>query len=290
MTSRRSVDPEDLVVLARRGCLAEGEVMRLERALASSATLQVARQVGDDCDAEGAVQPGDEALVARVAGGIVGAPPVGRGWRRGRLAGVLAAAVLTGVGAAGAVVWTAVGGGPAREAAAPVPAVSVPPAPVALEPRAGTSSVASSAVASGSAAVAAASVRSAVPPMVDASSLFRQANAARSRGDVARAGALYQELQGRFPGSAEARLSHVSLGKLLLAGGNASAADAQFARYLAGGGALQVEALVGRAECAARMGRVAEERQWWQRVRDRFPGSVYARRAAQRLAELAPDE
>ena len=68
--------------------------------------------------------------------------------------------------------------------------------------------------------------------------------------------ALYTKLQTKFPGSDEARLSHVSLGKLLLSSGKAADAERQFALYVAAGSReLVEEALVGRAESLQRLGR-----------------------------------
>ena len=116
---------------------------------------------------------------------------------------------------------------------------------------------------------------------------FRKANAARRAGDLAGAVALYDKLQAKFPNSDEARLSHVSLGKLLLSSGRAVAAERQFSLYLAvGGRELAEEALVGRAESLQRLGRAVEERQTWQRLLRDSPASVYAARAKQRIDDL----
>jgi hypothetical protein len=60
-----------------------------------------------------------------------------------------------------------------------------------------------------------------------------------------------------------------------------------FERYLGGRSrALEVEALVGRARALQRLGRKSEESLAWQAVKERFPGSVYARQAAERLTAL----
>jgi TolA-binding protein len=120
----------------------------------------------------------------------------------------------------------------------------------------------------------------------DAESLFRQANAARRDGHLERALELYSTLQARFKGTTEARLSHISLAKLLLALGRAAEADAQFTQYLARGGPLDLEALVGRADCQRLVGNAAAERVVWRQLLERFPSSVYAARARQRLFAL----
>ena len=119
-----------------------------------------------------------------------------------------------------------------------------------------------------------------------AESLFRRANIARRHGQLGQAIALYTNLQAHYSDTTEAKLSHISLAKLLLASGRAAEADTQFAQYLAQGGPLDLEALVGRAESQRQLGHVADERTIWRQVLDRFPSSVHAMRARQRLAAL----
>lgn len=120
-----------------------------------------------------------------------------------------------------------------------------------------------------------------------AAKLFGQANQARRAGEVGRASGLYHLLQEQYPGSAEAELSRVTLATLLLNSGDASGALAGFERYLAGPSrALEAEALVGRARALARLGRTKLELTAWREVERRFPGSVYARQAAERLTAL----
>jgi TolA-binding protein len=118
--------------------------------------------------------------------------------------------------------------------------------------------------------------------------LFRDANAARRAGDFGRARALYADLDRTFPRSEEARLAHVSAGKLLLSMGKAADAERHFGLYLKEGGELAEEALVGRAQTLRLLGRLSDERQVWQELLQRFPSSVYSSRARQRLAEAEP--
>jgi TolA-binding protein len=100
---------------------------------------------------------------------------------------------------------------------------------------------------------------------------------------------LYAELQRRFPSSAEAKLSHVSMGKLLLSVGKFADAERKFSDYLAaGGGPLSEEAWVGEAQSFRGQGRAADERRAWRELLQRFPSSVYAQRARQQLAEADP--
>jgi tetratricopeptide (TPR) repeat protein len=122
---------------------------------------------------------------------------------------------------------------------------------------------------------------------VTAAELFRRAGAARHAGELAAACALYDELQARFPAAEEARLSHVSLGKLLLAMGRPREAEPHFARYLAGGaGALAAEAAFGRAQSFEKMGRSRDEGEAWRALLRDFPGSVYESAARRRIAAL----
>jgi hypothetical protein len=98
---------------------------------------------------------------------------------------------------------------------------------------------------------------------------------------------LYLELQTRFSGSTEARVSYVSLGKLLLAAGRANEANAAFASYLGGGaGELREEALVGRADALFALGRTREESSVRQELIRLYPSSVYASRARERVGQI----
>jgi TolA-binding protein len=130
---------------------------------------------------------------------------------------------------------------------------------------------------------AAPAVRVVVP--VGARDLYRTANEARRAGDNARAMRVYEDLQRRFPQSPEAGLATVSLGRLLLGGGSAAAALAQFDRCLATSAAsrLGAEALYGRGLALAALGRTAEEARTWQRLLAAYPKSPYTAHARRRL-------
>jgi len=120
-----------------------------------------------------------------------------------------------------------------------------------------------------------------------AADLFRRASAARGAGALKEACALYEDLEARFPTAEEARLSHVSLGKLLLAMDRPQEAERHFAIYLAGGGGgLAVEAAYGRAQSFERMGRSRDEREAWVGLLRDYPGSIYASAARRRIAAL----
>jgi TolA-binding protein len=117
---------------------------------------------------------------------------------------------------------------------------------------------------------------------------FAEANQLRKSGRIGAAVAAYRRLQHQHPGSSQARLSHVLLGRILLQQGSAGPAHAQFSSYLRSspGGSLAEEALHGQATALRRSGRTAEERQVWRTLIARFPQSIYARRARERLREL----
>jgi TolA-binding protein len=121
-----------------------------------------------------------------------------------------------------------------------------------------------------------------------AAQMFSDANALRKAGRLSDAEQAYRRLQRAHAGSSEAAVSHVLLGRLLLRGGRAEAACAEFERYLHGQrrGNLAEEALQGDAMCMRALGRPAAERSVWQTLLARFPGSIYADAARQRLKEL----
>jgi TolA-binding protein len=129
----------------------------------------------------------------------------------------------------------------------------------------------------------------AAEPGTNAGTLFRQANTARRIGHLDRAIALLQALQQNYPGSPEALISHVSLGKLYMTRGAAAAAAQEFSAYLSSGGPLSEEALLGRAQALAALGRNGEERQTWELLLARYPHSVYAGQARERVRALGSE-
>jgi TolA-binding protein len=112
--------------------------------------------------------------------------------------------------------------------------------------------------------------------------LFDRANAARSGGSGAEG--LYEELQARYPDSAEARLSLAILGRMQLDAGDAQAAIVHFEAYLSTGDhALREQAMAGCALGWAQLGRADRERQSWRALLAAYPASSYAPLARQRL-------
>jgi len=317
-----SFDPEDLIARARRGMLSRTEHETLVRALAESPDLAALYRVGMEVDRASAVQGGDDALIARSADAALArvaemtsrtraqsiAPRLAERERSGHGAStrwaIAAAALLSVVFASGfaAALWSGAVEWPfpskasepsetvaeakpkaraKKRAKAPatsqaevqqepeqIPQIRVEDyAPSAPEPRARKSSGADDST--------------------DAAALFSGANAARRGGDLAHARRTYAQLIEKHPSSDEAGLARVSLGKLLLASGDARGAEREFKRYLAaGGGQLAEEALVGQAQALGVMQRSNEERQAWQRLLATYPSSVYATQAKQRLSAL----
>jgi hypothetical protein len=123
------------------------------------------------------------------------------------------------------------------------------------------------------------------PERLTAAELFAEANAARRNGDDDRARSSYQKLQRLHPGSVEALVSQVSLGRLER-GRNPSRALKHFNAYLGQSShrTLAEEALFGRASALSALGRTTEEQSTWHELLQRFPSSVYAERAKARLA------
>jgi hypothetical protein len=122
-----------------------------------------------------------------------------------------------------------------------------------------------------------------------ASELFGAAERARREGDPTRARRLYAQLAALFPGTREELAARVLRGQMLLDElDDAAAALRSFDHYLVAepGGALAEEALVGRAEALRRLGRASAEAAAWSDLLARYPRSVHAERARERLAAL----
>jgi TolA-binding protein len=116
--------------------------------------------------------------------------------------------------------------------------------------------------------------------------LFALAKQAQRAGNLTLAIARFESLQHRFPTSAEAHVSHVVLGSLLMKREAPGRALSQFQAYLARGGVLSEEALSGRARALSALGRPAEEARAWQTLLESYPRSVHADYARARLDKL----
>lgn len=308
---------EDKLVLARRSALSDPDRRRLEIALNTSASARTLYEAGLAFDRMHTDRTGDHELLARVSartssrvsGGQARTPR-----KLGKLVG-LAAAVLFVSGAAAASLWhfglanapstvgTSLMAGPRSGGTTPRARLQNAPATdaAAADDAAGASisnrgelpreisstrgyEVTDASARAGSLAPSDAAHRN-PPNGEDAASLFKDANGARKAGNSGRAFTLYQNLQRRFPTSPEAQVSLVLSGRLLLASGQASRALTSFDQYLKSGapGGLAEEALSGKAQALAKLGRTEEERQVWRTLLRQFPHSVYVRKARERL-------
>lgn len=293
---------DELSARARRGELSRPEQQRLETFLKASFEARVWHEAGRQIDAEDVVRAGDHAAVERVMKRTLTAlSPAPRRGARKRLALPLVAAAVLGASLAAASVqgvrwWRA----QAREVAVTAPRGVVQPL---NEARRAAPSAVPSVVAQPSAVAAAPLVPSAVVPATavtrsspkpdangDAAKLFGAAALARREGNAAKAIALLDGLQQRFPGSREARASDMTLGSLHLQRGAPAAALEHFERYLRGAprGELASEALWGQAQALAGLGRKAEAVARLRQLVERFPGSPYAAAARVKLELAAP--
>ncbi|HET6146287.1 MAG TPA: hypothetical protein VFH68_02055 [Polyangia bacterium] len=300
--------PDHLLARSRRGPLSLVERRALQAHAAVCGLCRAALALGALHDAiPDSPQPGDDALVERLASQVASRHTGGH-YRRGdrRRAWAVAAAVALLASAGGAAAWVTLrrpppparpttnsaGGAPTAPARSPAPGPGTAPDPVAPAPAAAPPPVAAHRPARAAVApsAAAASRRAgALVPEPNAADLFAAANAARGARDLRGAVTRYRLLQARYPGSAEARVSYVSAGDLLAQLAAPAEALAQFDRYLAPrpAGALAPEALFGRARSLQALDRRADENEAWRELLRRFPGSIYEVAARRRLDELA---
>lgn len=125
------------------------------------------------------------------------------------------------------------------------------------------------------------------PPKATPSALFSDANAARVRGDHAVAISAYRALMHDFPNAPEARLSRITLGKLLLDRGDARSALDEIDIYLrSGDSTLREEALTAKAIAFSRIGNPSEESAAWSALVESYPHSIHIAKAKSRLMEL----
>jgi TolA-binding protein len=279
----------DLVLRERRSPLSSSEELALRAHLDVCESCRLTREIGAAFDEQGELELDDGARVARLAAGA--RTPRRAFSRRTPRVIVLAACISLLAGAAAAaigwvqrpakVVNAPPTGSNAAQATARTAQTSWPAAATLLPERAASEPPEAAATMAPPKAAAAVS-----PP--SAAQLFRKANEARRAGQAQQAIQLYRSLQRDFPGSAEAALSPVSLGSLLLNRASAGAALAQFDHYLAASPSapLAAEALYGRARALSALGRHSEEKQTWQQLLARFPGCPYRESARRRLGEL----
>jgi hypothetical protein len=124
-----------------------------------------------------------------------------------------------------------------------------------------------------------------------AAAIFGAAERARGDGELVDARRLYGQLASRFRGTREELSARVLGGQMLLDDLDEPAAALRaFDGYLRDepGGTLAEEAVVGRAQALRRLGRAAAEAAAWNDLLVRYPRSVHAELARERLAALVP--
>ncbi len=290
-----------LLQRVRRGLASDQERTAFEAHLGSCADCRLALDVADDFEQVEVASPDDGERIARMAAAARGgfeqrsAPPTASKRRRLTWTIGVAAVGLTGAAAASGFGWAPWNSDPqAASLAAPsaAPARTEPSVPMVrpespAEPHRAEAEPAPEVLPEPRVSEAPArSALGAEPPSARES--YRLANEHRRAGRTAQAIANYRSLQRQHPGSAEARLSHVSLGRVLLQHGSAGQALRQFEGYLVGGSGqrLAAEALYGRGRALQALGRRAEEGENWRRLIREYPDSAYATHASRRLAEL----
>jgi TolA-binding protein len=293
--------PEALLDKEIRGELEPAERDRLEAHLAACPTCRLERRMRADfaleLSAEGV--PRQIAGLVETAARQAGRPVVRAGGQKTRLAKttlLVAAATLTIV--AGAFASTEAG----RRVLAPLLGRSADPAgreavttaSVHVAGPAQTSAPAEPPMASATGAEPqppAASAPPAPPAHVvspeSAATLFDAETEARRNGDMTRVLELHAQLVARYPLSNEARVSRMTVARMLLDRGDAAGALAGFDAYLrAGAGELREEALAGRATALDRLGRTDEARAAWLALLDEYPVTPYAAHARARIEAL----
>jgi len=311
MIAHRSDCPDDLLAASVARPLSELERRALDLHVSNCADCATACTAVALFQQIPGAEPGDDALVARVAGRLAASGGAAFAARRGRWLAVAAASLLlcTAAGAVAMGLWSrrskvttqpmlhvpdAVPASSARTRTPPSPPEDLvaprPPAPEVVDPATAPRAAVKLARNRPARTVPSATeVPGIAPPdAVTAADLFRRANAARGNRQLAEAAELYRALQLRFPASPEAIVSSISLGKVLLALGDHEPALAAFDRYTGqvAPAPLMEEALVGKGRALRLLGRAAAERETWLDLLARFPGSAYEALAKQRLAEL----
>jgi hypothetical protein len=278
--------PDTLLVGARTRTLSPEDRARLDAHLSRCAACRATLDTGRAFDASLGAQPGDDEIARRIAARLTPRP------KRRRSPYVLAAAIVFATGSVAAAtvpgVWTvlqrpfvesanpevltpSLGEVAVRSKGVSKPRVAPPPIETLREASPPESEVAPEV---------------AVGERKTAAELFADGNLKRRNGDNDAARAAYQDLQRQYPGSTEALVSHVSLGRLER-GRSPAAALRHFDTYLRQSAhtTLAEEALFGKASALGALGRVSTERAAWRELLRRFPGSVYAERARARLVE-----
>ena len=286
----------DLLAQGRRGALSSAGKLALDAHLAACATCRTARDVWADFDAVDVVDVRDGARVRALADAVRARSSVRRRAPLPRPWAAAAALLLIAGSSASAAVWLwkrPAAGERARLPAAAMPArearVRVAHAAPAPQPAA-AAAVETPVLARQPAPRRAHAVAAVARRRSTGGRAAGGGREARGQGDTDRATTLYRKLQREYPGTPEAVVSTVPLGRMLLAAGSGRAALAQFDSYLRASarGPLVAEALYGKGQACALLDDVGGERATWQRLLAEHADSPYAPHARRRLAALQP--
>jgi TolA-binding protein len=304
---------DDLLDREIRGTLTSEERLRLREHLAVCAVCRFERAVRADFKAEFAAQslPRDDEAEHESKLEI---RRIGASSRRIRLRlmGLVAAMLLLGSVAAaelsGNGLFAYLGRSPApilqvrpapsalepvkRKRVRPAASTAATPAASSAEPEATPSAEPASEASASSASVAPASAAKAEPhlPPASASALFDEAREAREQGEYTLAMQRYESLLALFPSSPQASTTHAVLGRLLLDRGDPAAALGHFDAYLSSGATtLGEEAMLGRALAFGKLGQGVQEAKAWRALLERYPSSLHAARATERLRTLGAE-
>jgi TolA-binding protein len=300
--------PEDLSAVARRGELSPAEARRFDVYLSASPITAWLHRLGYDYDALGAAEPGDQALLDRVVERAYERRMPVRARRTSLHLGafivaVLACSAAAALATAGVLHWTRTSGThvgsaappstePARhsesDTSTPNASASRSDAPPAIASAVRETRHPSAGAVQQSPEAAASERRVANAVRQTASQMFSLANELRKAGRTSEAVAAYRRLQSEYPGATEASVSHVLMGRILMRHEGPASAHQEFERYLARHprGNLAEEALSGSAAALRALGRGADERLALETLLSRFPSSIYAGAARERLDEL----
>jgi TolA-binding protein len=282
MTSQ--LHPEELLDRERRGTLDADGLAKLDAHSKDCPACAFERRSAGDFSDELRASSDDSDLLDRVFEKALAEPLPSRDRKPPRVLLIAVAAALVAAAAAAAVRFSRPA--PTPPPAADEPTLTLPEAPAPkTEPKAAPSPEPEA-----EAETPEAPKSSATPRVPTAAELFASATRARHDKKDDEAIRLYRDLQRRYPDSREAKASRVVLGQLLLDRTDPNQALGEFDRYLDGGakGTVTEEALVGRATALQKLGKKSEERAAWQELLVKFPNSVHAARAKQRIAATAP--
>jgi TolA-binding protein len=290
--------PDELIAKERTVSLSELELYRLNAHCAQCEACRIARLIGADFERI-LVEPVENDAVDRVVSGAIAnigtpaslAPVLKRSPTR-RFSVALVATVCVGLLSASAAAWF-VGARIALPFIAQKSAITASPIPsrpkrvksAAPSPKA-VEVLPENEATSQEVSQPTTDTSKAITNTID---LFTRASNARRNGQYSRAVALYMELQRKYPTSPEARLSHVSIGRLLLNRlQEPQMALEQFQQYLSYSpqGSLSEEAMFGKSMALMRLGRTSAEADSWDKILKRNPHSVYEKIARERLSKL----